>query len=187
MNWLYLAIIIVVVGLILYEFIPRDKLAQRTAKITHKIAGTPSIWLEDNVPDVTPAQMYAITSGLHTTIANGICAGYPKFDISKVVIAILNADVYDSAMAPALKVPVGKYRGSIYDQGGFMLISGRAIDPAKGIIIIPYHTDAQVSHLEQIVSFECEHLVLFESDKPRYEASKFHTEANPHPLLKGCA
>lgn len=61
----------------------------------------------------------------------------------------------------------------------------RVGEPYGDVIAIPYHTQPQAAHCQNIVDYEFEHAVLAWHDGDRFEATKTHGGGMGHPILAG--
>lgn len=77
----------------------------------------------------------------------------------------------------------GGYRGSVYDQGGFIYAAGMVIANDPCSFIIAEHT-RELSRIANVVRYEGEHIVLYHNDRRKYAATADHSQGGGHPILQ---
>lgn len=109
-----------------------------------------------------------------------------KLRHSDYTIFIAKADrLKDSSgnYSPAFAVGAAQYKGTEYDQGGYIFAGGMVVNFNPMAFIIAEHTKS-LNLVSDVVRFEGEHLVLYHNDRRRFEATKDHSQGGGHPILK---
>lgn len=90
----------------------------------------------------------------------------------------------DSNGDPAFRLPVGDYKGTDFDKGGYILVAGQTvyIGADTNIIVLPEHR-SRYGHLELAASYEAEHVELAWFDGDEYERTKYHGTGVGHPII----
>jgi hypothetical protein len=89
----------------------------------------------------------------------------------------------DGQYSPDIAVGASQYRGSVYDQGGYVYAAGlvSSFEPCA-FVIAEHETDwARVAN---VVRYEGEHLVLYHNDRRRYQETYDHSRGGSHPILQ---
>jgi hypothetical protein len=89
----------------------------------------------------------------------------------------------DGQYSPDIAVGASQYRGSVYDQGGYVYAAGlvSSFEPCA-FVIAEHETDwARVAN---VVRYEGEHLVLYHNDPRRYQETYDHSRGGSHPILR---
>lgn len=201
-NWL-IAVLIVGAFAALVFFLKRYKKARAAAKgdpttirvkalkTTHKTPGGVQVKAESGTV-VTQGNLEAIDRGIAESITRGGCIGYSKTGtqlLSDYIVCVFVSSENDSTGFPAYRLPAGQYRGTIYDKGGYILVSGQqwaAGTPYGNIIIVPAHPDSQNDHLATVAGYEVEHILHAWHNGDEYERTKTHSEGNGHPTIPAC-
>lgn len=133
------------------------------------------------------AMLNAIDKGLDDLFAVARKNRYSKkLRHSDYTIFIAKADrEKDSSgnYSPAFAVGAAQYRGTEYDQGGYIFAAGMVVNFNPSAFIIAEHTK-NLNLVSDVVRFEGEHLVLYHNDRRRYEQTKDHSQGGGHPILK---
>ncbi len=133
------------------------------------------------------AMMNAIDRGLTDLFAVARKHRYSRgLNYSDYTIFIGNADrTRDAAgnYSPDIAVGAGQYRGSVYDQGGYIYAAGMIISNQPMAFVIADHA-GDVSRVADLVRFEGEHLVLYHNDRRRYQQTADHSSGGSHPILQ---
>lgn len=87
------------------------------------------------------------------------------------------------AYSPDIAIGAAQYRGSIYDQGGYIYVAGMVVAFNPGAFLIAEHTK-DLNRVRDIVRYEGEHIVLYNNDRRRFEATKDHSQGGGHPILQ---
>lgn len=126
-------------------------------------------------------ELSAIDRGLTDLFAVARRNGYRRhLNYSDYAIYIARADV--GGDTPGIAVGAAQYRGSVYDQGGYIYAAGMVIDYPSSSFLVAENTRNPGS-ISNIVRYEGEHIVLFYNDRQRYEATRDHSRGGSHPIL----
>jgi hypothetical protein len=109
-----------------------------------------------------------------------------RLNYSDYTIFIANADRTkdgNKSYSPDIAVSAGQYKGSIYDQGGYIYAAGMVMAYNPCAFIIADHTK-QFQRVSNVVRFEGEHLVLYHNDRALYNKTADHSQGGGHPILK---
>lgn len=133
------------------------------------------------------AMLNAIDKGLADLFAIARKNGYSRrLNFADYSVFIANADrEKDSGgnYSPGIAVGAAQYKGTEYDQGGYIFAAGMVIARNPMAFVIAEHT-SNFGSVSDIVRFEGEHLVLYHNDRKRYEATKDHSQGGGHPILR---
>lgn len=133
------------------------------------------------------AELAAIDRGLTDLFAVSRKNGYRRhLNYSDYTIYIARADITtdsDGQYSPGIAVGAAQYRGSVYDQGGYIYAAGMVIDFPSSTFVIAEHTK-NFEGISNVVRYEGEHIVLFYNDRQRFEATKDHSKGGGHPILQ---
>lgn len=128
----------------------------------------------------------AIDNGLTELFAVARRRGYDRrLDHEDYTIFIARADrTRDSAGAysPDIAVGAAQYRGSVYDQGGYVYAAGMVLSNEPCAFIIAEH-DRNWNRVADVVRYEGEHLVLYHNDRRLYAQTADHSRGGSHPIL----
>lgn len=129
----------------------------------------------------------AIDKGLADLFAVARRSGYRKrLNFADYSIYIGRPDrVRDSSggYSPDIAVGAAQYRGSVFDQGGFVYAAGMVIANDPCSFLVADH-EKDLDRLSNIVRYEGEHLVLYHNDRTRYAATADHSRGGSHPILQ---
>lgn len=149
------------------------------------------VWIQDGVV-YDGFDAASIDVGIGNLIKKTNCLPYQNLKVhSNYIVALLKSTETSSDGFPAYRLPCAQYCGTVFDKGGYILVSGQIlVNRTAGVLeyiaVIPDHTPAQVEHLKLIVEYEAEHLILFANDRARFEATQTHTETSGHPIINDC-
>ena len=85
--------------------------------------------------------------------------------------------------SPDIAIGAAQYKGSVYDQGGFIYVAGMVVAFNPGAFLIAEHSQ-NLNRVRDIVRYEGEHIVLYQNDRRRFEATKDHSQGGGHPILQ---
>lgn len=85
--------------------------------------------------------------------------------------------------SPDIAVKAGQYRGSVYDQGGFIYAAGMVISNEPAAFVFAEHKK-DFGRISDVVRYEGEHIVLYHNDKRRWSETADHSKGGGHPILK---
>lgn len=123
----------------------------------------------------------AIDRSLAAKGAEARCLNYVnELEPRSYSVAVLKADGIRDGV-PVLKFVTDEYRGTQWDQGGFVYVGG-FYNSNEDIIVIPEQTD--LAALERIVGYEAEHRILLKNDRAAYERTRIHGPTTGHPLIQ---
>jgi hypothetical protein len=135
----------------------------------------------------SPGDLAAIDTGLTDLFAVARKNGYRRhLNYSDYTVYIAKADITtdsDGRYSPGIAVPANQYRGSVYDQGGYIYAAGMVIDFPTSTFVIAEHTK-DFEGISNVVRYEGEHIVLFYNDRQRFDATKDHSKGGGHPILQ---
>lgn len=133
------------------------------------------------------AVLSAIDKGLADLFAVAKKNNYKKrLNYSDYSIFIGKADrIKDSAgqYSPDIAVNAGQYRGSVYDQGGYIYAAGMVISNEPAAFVFAEHTK-DFSRISNVVRYEGEHIVLYHNDRKRWSETADHSKGGGHPILQ---
>lgn len=138
-----------------------------------------------NKPSATVLK--AIDKGLADLFAVAKKNKYRKrLNYSDYSIFIGKADrTKDSAgqYSPDIAVNAGQYRGSVYDQGGYIYAAGMVISNEPAAFVFAEHTK-DFDRISNVVRYEGEHIVLYHNDRKRWSETADHSKGGGHPILQ---
>lgn len=148
-----------------------------TPRGAHVIARTPP-----------PAEaLRAIDQGLTDLFAVARKHGYrARLNYSDYTIFIAKPDrTRDStgAYSPDVAYVAPGYRGSIFDQGGYIYAAGMTFSFEPCALVVAEH-DRDFQHLANVVRYEGEHLVLYHNDRRLFNETADHSRGGGHPILQ---
>ena len=133
------------------------------------------------------AMLNAIDQGLSDLFAVARKNGYDRgLNYSNFTVFIGRADrTKDSAgqYSPDIAVGAAQYAGSVYDKGGYIYAAGMVISPGAGAFLIAEHTK-NMNRVADVVRYEGEHIVLYNNDRRRFQATLDHSQGGGHPILQ---
>jgi hypothetical protein len=129
----------------------------------------------------------AVDDGLTDLFAVARKHGYrAQLDYTDYVIFIARPDrTRDSAGAysPDVAYVAPGYRGSIYDQGGYIYAAGMTFSFEPNALIIAEH-ERDFQRMANVVRYEGEHLVLYHNDRRLFQQTADHSRGGGHPILQ---
>jgi hypothetical protein len=129
----------------------------------------------------------AIDQGLTELFAVARRHGYgARLNYADYTIFIARADrTRDSAGAysPDVAYDAPGYRGSVYDQGGYIYAAGMAFSFDLPALVVAEH-ERDFQRMANIVRYEGEHLVLYHNDRRLFQQTADHSRGGGHPILQ---
>ena len=133
------------------------------------------------------AMLDAVDKGLADLFAVARKNGYYRgLNFSNYTVFIATPDRMkdaDGRYSPDIAVGAAQYAGTEYDKGGYIYAAGMVISNSPMAFVIAEH-NADASRVSDLVRYEGEHLVLYQNDRRRYEATKDHSRGGGHPILR---
>lgn len=133
------------------------------------------------------SMLRAIDSGLTDLFAVARKNRYTKkLKYSDYTIFIARADRTkdaDGNYSPDIAVGAAQYAGTEYDKGGYIYAAGMVLDAPGMAFVIAEHTK-DFSRVSRVVRYEGEHLVLYQNDRRRFNATLDHSKGGGHPILQ---
>ncbi|MFL6211459.1 MAG: hypothetical protein ACJ74W_21600 [Pyrinomonadaceae bacterium] len=135
-----------------------------------------------------PAEaLRAIDQGLTDLFAVARKHGYrARLNYSDYTIFIAKPDrTRDStgAYSPDVAYVAPSYRGSVFDQGGYIYAAGMTFSFEPPALVVAEH-DRDFQHLANVVRYEGEHLVLYHNDRRLFTETADHSRGGGHPILQ---
>ena len=87
------------------------------------------------------------------------------------------------AYSPDLAYVAPSYRGSIYDQGGYIYAAGMSFSFEPCALVVAEH-DRDFRRMADVVRYEGEHLVLYHNDRRLFQQTADHSRGGGHPILQ---
>lgn len=132
------------------------------------------------------AMLRAVDQGLSDLFAAARRHGYRQaLNHSDYTIFVGRADrVRDSAGAysPDIAVGAAQYRGSVYDQGGYVYAAGMVISMNPPAFVIAEH-ERSFDRVANVARYEGEHIVLYHNDRRLYSQTADHSSGGGHPII----
>jgi hypothetical protein len=133
------------------------------------------------------AMLHAVDKGLTDLFSVAQKNGYRRgLNYSSYTVFIANADRLKDGSgrySPDIAVGAAQYAGTEYDKGGYIFAGGMVIARNPMAFVIAEHT-SDFGRVSDLVRYEGEHLVLYQNDRRRYEATKDHSKGGGHPILR---
>jgi hypothetical protein len=133
------------------------------------------------------AVLRAIDQGLTELFAVARRRGYRQaLEHSDYTIFVGRADRQrDSAGAysPDIAVGAAQYRGSVYDQGGYVYAAGMVLSMSPAAFVIAEH-ERDFGRVANVARYEGEHIVLYHNDRRLYSRTADHSRGGSHPILQ---
>ena len=85
--------------------------------------------------------------------------------------------------SPDIAVGAGQYRGSVYDQGGYVFAAGMVLAYSPLAFVIAEH-ERDWQRISNVVRYEGEHLILYHNDRRLYAQTADHSRGGGHPILQ---
>jgi len=89
----------------------------------------------------------------------------------------------DGAYSPDIALGAAQYRGSVYDQGGYVYAAGMVLSNSPAAFIVAEH-DRDFNRIADVTRYEGEHIVLFHNDRRLYAQTMDHSRGGGHPILQ---
>lgn len=129
----------------------------------------------------------AIDSGLSELFAIAARHGYrQRLSHADYTVFIGRADRNrDSAGAysPDIALGAAQYRGSVYDQGGYVYAAGMVLSMEPGAFLIAEH-DRDFQRIANVARYEGEHIVLYHNNRRLFQQTYDHSRGGSHPILQ---
>jgi hypothetical protein len=133
------------------------------------------------------AALNAIDSGLSQLFAAARRRGYrARLNHAEYTVFIARADRTrnsEGAYSPDIALGAAQYRGSVYDQGGYVYAAGMVLSNEPAAFIVAEH-DRQFNRIADVARYEGEHLVLYHNDRRLYSQTADHSRGGSHPILQ---
>lgn len=135
----------------------------------------------------SPAMLNAIDRGLGDLFAVARKNGYNRrLSYPNYTIFIARADRSRDASgnySPDIAVGAAQYRGSVYDQGGYIYAAGMVISFNPSSFVIAEHT-SNFNRVSDVVRYEGEHIVLYHNNRGLFSRTADHSRGGGHPILQ---
>lgn len=132
-------------------------------------------------------ELRAVDRGLADLFAVARRRGYRSMlNHSAYTIFIARADRTrngDGAYSPDIALGAAQYRGSVYDQGGYVYAAGMVLSNSPAAFIVAEH-DRDFNRIADVARYEGEHIVLFHNDRRLYAQTADHSRGGGHPILQ---
>ncbi len=129
----------------------------------------------------------AIDRGLSELFAVARRRGYrARLNFTDYTVFVARADRQrDSAGAysPDIAVGAAQYRGSVYDQGGYVFAAGLVLSMDQPSFVIAEH-ERDFQRVANVARYEGEHIVLYHNDRRLYSQTADHSRGGGHPILQ---
>ena len=129
----------------------------------------------------------AIDSGFADLFAAAARHGYRSgLNFRDYTVFIGRADrTRDSSgqYSPDIAVGANQYRGSIYDQGGYVFAAGMVLANSPAAFVIAEH-ERDWQRISNVVRYEGEHLILYHNDRRLYAQTADHSRGGGHPIFQ---
>ncbi len=133
-----------------------------------------------------PEVIRAIDNGFADLFAAAARKGYrARLNFRDYTVFIGRADrVRDSSgqYSPDIAVGAGQYRGSVYDQGGYVFAAGMVLANSPAAFVIAEH-ERDWQRISNVVRYEGEHLILYHNDRRLYSQTADHSRGGSHPIF----
>jgi len=133
------------------------------------------------------AALNAIDNGLSQLFAAARRRGYrARLNHASYTVFIARADRTrnsEGAYSPDIALGAAQYRGSVYDQGGYVYAAGMVLSNEPAAFIVAEH-DRQFNRIADVARYEGEHLVLYHNDRRLYAQTADHSRGGSHPILQ---
>lgn len=133
------------------------------------------------------AALNAIDGGLSQLFAAARRRGYrAALSHADYTVFIARADRTrnaDGAYSPDIALGAAQYRGSVYDQGGYVFAAGMVLSNNPPAFIIAEH-EQQFNRVADVARYEGEHIVLYHNDRRLYARTADHSRGGSHPILQ---
>ena len=133
------------------------------------------------------AALNAIDGGLSQLFAAARRRGYrARLNHAEYTVFIAQADRTrnsEGAYSPDIALGAAQYRGSVYDQGGYVFAAGMVLANEPAAFIVAEH-DRQFNRIGDVARYEGEHIVLYHNDRRLYAQTADHSRGGSHPILQ---
>lgn len=133
-----------------------------------------------------PEVIRAIDNGFADLFAAAARKGYRSgLNFRDYTVFIGRADrTRDSSgqYSPDIAVGAGQYRGSVYDQGGYVFAAGMVLSNSPMAFVIAEH-ERDWQRISNVVRYEGEHLILYHNDRRLYAQTADHSRGGSHPIF----
>jgi hypothetical protein len=85
--------------------------------------------------------------------------------------------------SPDIAIGAAQYKGTEYDQGGYIYAAGIVIAFNPCAFVIAEHQQ-NFQRVSDVVRYEGEHLVLYYNDRNLFQQTADHSKGGGHPILK---
>ncbi|HKR58313.1 MAG TPA: hypothetical protein VJS64_01165 [Pyrinomonadaceae bacterium] len=134
-----------------------------------------------------PEVLRAIDAGFADLFAAAARHGYrAALNFRDYTVFIGRADrTRDSSgqYSPDIAVGAGQYRGSVYDQGGYVFAAGMVLSNNPLAFVIAEH-ERDWQRISNVVRYEGEHLILYHNDRRLYAQTADHSRGGSHPIFQ---
>ena len=134
-----------------------------------------------------PEVLQAIDNGFADLFAAAARHGYrSRLNFRDYTVFIGRADrTRDSSgqYSPDIAVGAGQYRGSVYDQGGYVFAAGMVLSNNPLAFVIAEH-ERDWQRISNVVRYEGEHLILYHNDRRLYAQTADHSRGGGHPIFQ---
>ncbi|HEX5702649.1 MAG TPA: hypothetical protein VFX97_05480 [Pyrinomonadaceae bacterium] len=133
-----------------------------------------------------PEVIRAIDNGFADLFAAAARKGYrSRLNYRDYTVFIGRADrTRDSSgqYSPDIAVGANQYRGSVYDQGGYVFAAGMVLANSPAAFVIAEH-ERDWQRISNVVRYEGEHLILYHNDRRLYSQTADHSRGGSHPIF----
>jgi hypothetical protein len=133
------------------------------------------------------ASLNAIDRGLTQLFAAARRRGYrARLSHANYTVFIARPDRTrnaDGAYSPDIALGAAQYRGSVYDQGGYVYAAGMVLSNEPAAFIVAEH-ERDFNRIADVARYEGEHLVLYHNDRRLYSQTADHSRGGSHPILQ---
>lgn len=133
------------------------------------------------------ASLNAIDRGLTQLFAAARRRGYrARLSHAEYTVFIARPDRTrnaDGAYSPDIALGAAQYRGSVYDQGGYVYAAGMVLSNEPAAFIVAEH-ERDFNRIADVARYEGEHLVLYHNDRRLYAQTADHSRGGSHPILQ---
>jgi hypothetical protein len=85
--------------------------------------------------------------------------------------------------SPDIALGAAQYRGSVYDQGGYVFAAGMVLSSDQPSFIIAEH-ERDFQRIANVARYEGEHIVLYHNDRALYSRTADHSRGGGHPIIQ---
>ena len=131
--------------------------------------------------------MRAIDRGLAELFAASRRRGYrAALNFADYTVFIARADRQrdsSGAYSPDIALGAAQYRGSVYDQGGYVFAAGMVLSNDQPAFVIAEH-ERDFQRVANVARYEGEHIVLYHNDRRLYAQTADHSRGGGHPIIQ---